>query len=238
MKRGGSSEPWATARKEPMPIFSICLRSKTSTLKPCCLPSFLASRPGSSAWRDCAGRLANSRASADAGRDGLALVAGPWPPPRPAPWPQTSDTCASLRRGRCTGLGVAVDVDRIADGDHQGLGMGGRQRLAADTGDGELGHAERLELTDSPAATAALKRLGRTVGRGDERQPRGLHACRPMQVEAAAGLELEVALLDGVVQQGAAAPCRAPSAPSCRRPRRAAHRRPGWRGLLQARVGS
>ena len=43
MKRGGSSDPCATARKDPIPIFAIFARSNTSTLNPNCLPSFLAS---------------------------------------------------------------------------------------------------------------------------------------------------------------------------------------------------
>ncbi len=64
MKRGGSSEPWATARNEPMPMRWICLRSKTSTLKPYCLPSFFAcaARWLGVAWLP--GRLAHSRARA------------------------------------------------------------------------------------------------------------------------------------------------------------------------------
>ncbi len=45
MKRGGSAEPCATARKEPMPSFSIALRSSTSTFRPYSLPSFLACSP-------------------------------------------------------------------------------------------------------------------------------------------------------------------------------------------------
>ena len=73
MKRGGSSEPWATARNEPMPSFSICLRSNTSTLKPNCLPSFLASaarKLGVAVVAGPVGALARQR---HAGRHRLAL---------------------------------------------------------------------------------------------------------------------------------------------------------------------
>jgi hypothetical protein len=39
---GGWAEPAATERSEPMPSFSICARSSTSTLSLCDLPSALA----------------------------------------------------------------------------------------------------------------------------------------------------------------------------------------------------
>jgi hypothetical protein len=78
--------------------------------------------------------------------------------------------------------------------------MGRRQGPAAGAGNGQFGHAERLELSEA-GSDGRLEGPGRVVGRHREYQAAGLHARRPMQVQATLGLELEVTVPHSVAQQ-------------------------------------
>ena len=62
MNFGGSSEPRATDRNEPMPSFSQALRSSTSTSRPCVLTMASACSPRKVGVAKLAGRFAHSRA--------------------------------------------------------------------------------------------------------------------------------------------------------------------------------
>ena len=63
MNRGGSSLPRVTDRNEPMPSFSMALRSSTFTFRPWALPMRWASSPSQVGVQWLPGRLAHSRAS-------------------------------------------------------------------------------------------------------------------------------------------------------------------------------
>ena len=75
-----------------------------------------------------------------------------------------------------------------------------RQGLTADTGHGQVNHAEGLELSQR-GCHRRLEGLGGTIGRGGKSQARSLDVGRPVQVQATPSLEFEVTLLHRVAEQ-------------------------------------
>ena len=223
MNRGGSSEPCATERNEPMPSFSISLRPSTSTFSFIVRPSSSACSPSMVGVQWLPGRLAQLARQRDTGHDGRAALQALRHRGLVIARAQQRDLAPACCRCRRSAWCGDTHRPRRRRRPCQRFGVGRGHAARAGEPHGHVLAAQALELSQ-PLRQCGLDRARRAIAGHRHRHPRRFHARQLAEVERAAVVEREVTLLDGRLQRLRQRLSAGPLAACCRQPRAAAHR--------------